>query len=190
MFNQPHTTLEVTKRASAALKEIKSKRTLIFGATQPLDDIETEADRLISLLTLIQDDPHTFRSSAIALEANFIMKRAGIIHFEMCMIASLNHGLPAPMVLQPDDKPYRHLQSVHTCLRDARIRLAKLVCTVRVGIVGNPRDGYFVKRGILTIVNGRVKRATGDNLGLYERLKDKVEHQTGRVLTVSTPLIS
>lgn len=164
----------------SALNEIKDKRRLIFGATEPLDGIESEADRLIGLLTLVKDDGR-FRRSSVGLEADFIMKRSGIIHFEMCMIASINHGMPEPMVLKPDDKPYRHLLSIHSCLRDARIRLAKLVCTVRVGIVGNPRDGYFVRRKILTVVNDRVRRVAGSNLGLYDHLKDKVEHQTGAV---------
>ena len=92
--------------------------------------------------------------------------------------------MPEPMVLKPEDKPYRHLQTIHGCLRDARIRLAKLVCTVRVGIVGNPRDGYFVKRRVLTVVNDKVRRVAGDNLGLYDRLKDKVEGQTGTFVSV------
>lgn len=164
-----------------ALKEIKDKRRLIFGAVEPLDGIESEADRLIGLLSLVKDHGR-FRKSSICLEADFIMKRSGIIHFDMCMMASINHGMPEPMVLKPDDKPYRHLQSIRACLRDARIRLAKIVCTVRVGIVGNPRDGYFVKRRVLMIVNDKVKRLAGGNLGLYDRLKDKVEHQTGIVL--------
>lgn len=183
MWNQPRGILEVSKRAVNALKEIKDKRKLIFGAVEPLDGIESEADRLIGMLTLVKEDGRFHRSS-IGLEADFIMKRSGIIHFEMCMMASINHGMPEPMVLKPEDKPYRHLQTIHGCLTDARIRLAKLVCTVRVGIVGNPRDGYFVKRRVLTVVNDKVRRVAGDNLGLYDRLKDKVEGQTGTFVSV------
>ncbi|KAK3331222.1 hypothetical protein B0H66DRAFT_93264 [Apodospora peruviana] len=177
-------TPKVVDKAIQNLKTVKEARKGICGAMEPLDGIENEADRLIGSLTLVRDVV-SLQTAGVGQQAFDIMTLAARLTASMMIMAAENRRTAEPNELRSDDYEYGHLETMHSQLGDANVLLINLVRAVHVGLTGNPRDGFSVERSALVSVNDKIKSATGTNLILYDRLKDRIGQQTDALIKLS-----
>ncbi|KAM7188383.1 hypothetical protein V8F20_010581 [Naviculisporaceae sp. PSN 640] len=164
----------VADKAVRNLESVRAARHEIYGAVEPLDGIESEAVRLIRLLTLVKD-VQLLQTPAVGHQAFDAMDLGARLTASMSLIGAENRRRPEPKVLRSGDPEYTHLQTMEGQMKETRVLLGDLVSSVHVGLRGNPRDGFAVERQVLLEANDKVKRASGANLLLYSRLRHKLE---------------
>lgn len=186
---------KVAERAVLSLESVREAGAEIRGAAEPLAGIAAEADRLTAALGLARDLPdlHTPDVGQRALAA---MRLAALLASSMMVMAAESRHRAAAAAgedgadnhlrhhRQPDDgsaeHEYGHLEAMLGQLRDARTALEGALRAAYVGLSGDKQEGFRVSRARLVAANERVREALGEDLVLFERLREKLGEGGGK----------
>jgi hypothetical protein len=163
----------VVDHAVLNLESIKEARTAICGAAEPLAGITSEANSLISALTLVKD-MDALHTPEIGQRALAVMQLSALLASSMNILGAESRCHAEPRELQARDRGYSHLDGMLGQLRGEREALGGVMAGVYVGLQGTVLEGFRVSaRGVVS-ANQRVQRVLGVDMVLFTRLQHRL----------------
>jgi hypothetical protein len=163
------------------VREIRTAREKVHGATKVLDDTSQQLATLERSLGLVEEE-QSLQTADVAQQVQVITGIAEEMKAWLDRLAIEQQKKPAAQfmrALKSGDREDRELQKIFERLDRARGELILRISAAQVGLVGNLEDGFGVAFDVLTETNDKVKQVLGINLALMDRLRDRAPLQIG-----------
>lgn len=174
------------------VREIRTAREKVHGATKLLDDTSQQLETLERSLGLVEEE-EPLQTADVAQQVRVITSIAEEIKAWFDRLAIEQRKKPAARfmrALKSGDREDRELQKIFERLDRARGELILRISVAQVGLVGNLEDGFGVAFNVLTETNEKVKQVLGINLALMDRLRDRAPRQIGTCGTAAVEILA
>ena len=167
--------------AFTIVREIRTARDNVRGATKTLDDTSQQLATLERSLGLVEEE-ESLQTADVVQQVRAITGVAEEmkVFFDRLAIGQQKSTAAQFMhALKSGAKEDGELRGILDRLDRAKAELVLRISVAQVGLVGNLRNGFRVAFGVLTETNDKVKQVLGINLALMDRLRDRALQQTG-----------